>query len=420
MPNIFNRIIFPWSNKATVIIYLDSYKRDQLLAENLAEKFRENDFYVFIASRRSFYFSCLILNPNDIFIIGQLDIAEQVRPIVDSQIHLSTAECWACDFYGSAYFPPEKKYYKNLKNIFIWGSKSMNWIIDNRSSQIEDTDITIAGFPRSLPLRNIRLKRKSEINNKKIGLVGKFSALNDLYSRPAIEQILLGLNHGDSDHTDWPEITAERITIESKIMKIYTDIIKSEELSSSYFSIRPHPTEKTTTYNKYFDHVSAKEEVCDWLTDLDLVIGPASTLIYDCYLAGIPYVCIDYINNTVDKTIRCEALMEWFYDLSINPKSLEELVDIVVLEQSKKLRTTRSIDQDNRVLSTLINNNINAVSLIANKSIPTFKRKKDILIFWKNIIVYTVDITMIVYHLIFKPYRLSFDYILPYFKSNKK
>ncbi len=346
----------------------------------------------------------MILRPKSIYLIGQLDIAYQVSNIINTNIYLSPAEPWTCDVFGDQYFPTDSKYYKSLKCIFVWSKHYIEWLKKNRSSQLSNTKILLSGFPRSYYLNEIRKSSPTQLTSKKIGFISNFSTLNDLYSRNAIEFFLSSYLY------NYTEYTRQRISIEIALAYLYRNLYQTSELSDFLISIRPHPTENPLTYYKYFKDVSSKDEITNWLSTLDCLVGPASTVAYEAYLAGIPYLCTDFLTNSMELSKDSQDFYSYLYDLTILPSNKDELIQQIKQLSSSKYRVLTDFDQENDSFNQIIEYNLDAIDIIASTCLKGFSKNPDYISFIKLIIIYLVDSSWVIFHSFFKPFRLLFDY----------
>ncbi len=398
------RSIFSILFKPIVIILLDSYKRDKKNAKGIKSKFELNGFAVFIASRRNFFIASLILRPKNIYIIGQLEMGYSVSRIINTNIYLSPAEAWTCDFFGDQYFPPDSKYYKSLRCIFVWNQDSIDWLRKNRSSQLINTKLVLSGFPRSSYLYELRKLRSTQIPKKKIGFVSNFSTLNDLYSRKAIEFFL------DGSKNNYTEYTKQRINIEIALAALYSELYQLPELSDFLISIRPHPTENPITYKKYFKDVSSKDEVTKWLSSIDCIVGPVSTMVYEAWLAGVPYLCTDYLTDSIKDAKESQDFYKFLYALTTLPRNNDELIQSIKKFSSSKYKVVTNFNPENNSINKIIEYNSGSIDIIASSCLNGFSKRNDYISFLKIITIYLIDYTWAVYHSFFKPFRLLFDY----------
>ena len=154
--------------------------------------------------------------------------------------------------------------------------------------------------------------------------------------------------------------------------------------------------------------LSYKEEICEWLSSLDCVIGPASSVVYECHLAGIPYLCTDTITESVNETINAEPILERFYKLCKNPENIDDMLKQLSDLPNSISRDSKSYDEYS--LDKLFEYNENSIQEIVGFCLNDFSRKKDYLYPFKNIILRIIDIIYILYHHIFRKHRLLLDF----------
>ncbi|MBI96853.1 hypothetical protein CL656_06895 [bacterium] len=329
-----------------------------------------------------------------------MDIAQIISKHIKTNIYLALSECWVSNKYGNLFFPLDDKYYRDFKYIFLWGHDSLDWLTKFRPKETSSIKLVVSGFPKSKSLRDIRVSNKENSSKLNIGLVGRFSLLNDQFLRSPAQALLE--TGSDYDHC-FPRALAE-----AKLLNLYMQIKKNNKFSQYTFSFRPHPTEKVDTYTNYFDKVSFKEDICEWLRSLDCVIGPASSVIYECNAAGIPYFCTDTITDCKDDTVKAEPILDRFYKIANNPETIDDLLD--QLSNLNNLTRPKNKMENSYSLGSLIEYNENSINEIADCCLNDFSREKDYFFPLKSTFLKMIDTLYIIYHHLFRPHRLWLDF----------
>jgi len=393
------------------VIYADSLQRDGRWAnELLSSLIRLTPFgknYFLLLSRRNAW-AIPFLNPENIIVIGQVNIAYQLsKSLNNTNVHFVPAECWLSEDEYMAMYPDDIIIYKKMSNIYFWGKKSFRWFSEHRSHCKPDLNLHIIGYPRQQFLDKIKHLNSKNSKNY-IGLVGRFSGINDLYHRPPLSLI-------QSDTTNY---SSRRLLVETKIFSYYDHIITTLNASKS-ISLRPHPNEDRHMYLKTKNyHLDTSIDNIDWFTDVSILVGCLSTSIIDSYFAGIPYICIDKLLGTFDESLALEPALIKAVPFCIFPASETELHCLLNENPHNLLkkiipspRDVHSLDQsfDPNFLNSAeaaakINSNLVHSSETSFYSPTYLFRLISILLFR------LLDIFHQLLHRYFKPHRLLFDY----------
>ena len=313
-----------------IFLYADSLRRDFSTCFVLEKKLREKGFKTFICSRRNFIFFLRFIIPKKIFLIGQVDMindkiaSEAVKG--NSEIHFMPAEGFARDHEYQVMYP-KKRDFNFLTTILFWGQNSMNWFKNNR--KIDDLlKLKKTGYARS-QIGKHYAKRADKIS-KKIGFIGRFLSLNDIYKRSTIDFFLTEPSDIERDKV------VGRITSESKALNSYLRLFYEIVSNTDYtISFRPHPNEDEDTYillKKIFGNrfeINKDFDVSDFMSKCSVIVGQASSSYIDAYLMKVPVICVDQITGSVKSTILYDPALEDMYSSCYNPKSYDELFSLI-------------------------------------------------------------------------------------------
>ncbi|MDG1143714.1 MAG: hypothetical protein P8N92_03550, partial [Burkholderiales bacterium] len=165
------------------LIYADSRKRDSTVAILIKEFLSRKKQLSFISSRRNFSRTLGLITPANVIVIGQINILYDLiysgkvlkKEFEGMNIYFYPAEGYGTDVeYALMY--PEKYNYKDIKKIFCWGVKPLNWVAGNVDIQRATLDNT--GYPRIKIAKTYAELQDSR--RTKIGIVGRFAMLNDM------------------------------------------------------------------------------------------------------------------------------------------------------------------------------------------------------------------------------------------------
>jgi surface carbohydrate biosynthesis protein len=319
-------------NTKITLIYCDSRRRDSTVAILLQEFLRKRKQISFISSRRNFSKILKLATPENIIVIGQLNIVFDLiydgkklkERFKNTNIYFYPSEGYATENeYHQMY--PERFSYAEIKKIFFWGKESLNWVQSNL--QINPTVLDNTGYPR-LKMAKIYSQMGSAEGAKKIGIVGRFAMLNDLYGILPMEYLISEF----ATAGDYKGVMLTRLRVEteaiSTILKTIGFIIKNTDYSISF---RPHPNEDPASYSRLrerYGHrieISDEVDVSDWLSSCTKIIGLASSSYIDAGLTQVPIICLDAVSGVVDQTLAYEPALRLIYDIAYLPSNFEEL-----------------------------------------------------------------------------------------------
>ena len=319
-----------------IILYADSLRRDFSTCYILSEQLKKDGYKIFICSRRNFKHFLKFLLPSKIFVIGQVDVLENflgAREIkLPKEIFFMPSEGFVSDReYPFMY--PESFNYSILKKIFFWGKCSREWFIKNRGS-ITNNQTPCLGYAR-MPIA-FKYEKMVKRDFDKIGFIGRFPAINDLYKRSLID-----LYFTDTRKDNLIQLSArqeaESLTIGAYI-ELWECIVKS---SNKKISFRPHPNEDATSYKKiekkYPGRFSVDRtiDVAEWMAGCSKVVSLASSSFVDAYLTKTPVICVDNYLGITESTLVYDPGLKTMYGACVLPNTFEETLDSILNDDIK-------------------------------------------------------------------------------------
>ena len=322
------------------------------------------------------------------------------------------AEGFAYDTEYILMYPKESDY-NFLKSIFFWGKNSMNWFIQNR--KIDDHNkLQLTGYTR-LPIAESYSRNISE-NKKRIGFIGRFPILNDIYERNTMTFCLI-----ESLPEERAKVLA-RIEAESKAIIIYIDLFQEIITQTDYIiSLRPHPNENLTTYQKLIEFYGDRFEinndfdVADWMSSCTKIIGLASSSYIDAFLVKTPVICLDFMLGTSATTQQFDPALEWMYEscyLPIDKKTAIELLLEKNLKPISNMTFENLIDSDFKGKSEIVFDTVLSRILL----IPMKSKIFDFII---EKIMKLIDFILATRHKLKSNNALQFDYSSSYHPVTK-
>lgn len=325
-----------------VFLYADALRRDLSTCFILEQLLNERGFRTFICSRRNFsrFFSLII--PRKLFVLGQIDsfykqYIQHTTMGHNIDIFFMPSEGFLSNSQYKLVYPDAFEF-SNLAAIFFWGRNSLRWFKENR--KIDDPNkLKQAGYSR-LPIA--REYRAMVRRDKKIGFIGRFAALNDIYKRNLLSFYLTDpsiLNRAQ---------TEARQEIESRAIICYLDLFDFIINNTKFHvSIRPHPNEDVSTYRHLAERygnrfeVNLAYDVAEWMAGCHALVGVSSFSYVDAYVAQTPVICLDNYLKSRSNAVFMEPVLEWMYECCHLPNSLDEVKSLLADNNLKPVVTDR-------------------------------------------------------------------------------
>jgi hypothetical protein len=347
-----------------VYFHIDELNRDAIVASALGKICKDNGWILIYGNRRvqkiigllEFLFDFIII-PKPIFIKEYFN-TQQVKKIQKKIIILYTENIGiiADDkdpkvvLFGALNQEFMSGYKSNVEKVAafcFWGHQVKN-VVTQYFPELKSISHVI-GHPRhdgSIISKDIKYINDED---KSIGIFTRFHMLNDYQNKSSAENLISIYNSeqrlnyensttGDSlklegRGTDGPgDLFNDAIDFyfTLKIIDLLIDQGKS-------VSLKIHPRENPVIYQKYFKNNYNQIKIekvftpfTHWATKQKVVIGPASTSFYDCFLLGTLPICT--VNLDPHRNLRIKSgfeennnVMNYVY----KPKSIGELMDLV-------------------------------------------------------------------------------------------
>ena len=401
-----------------IFLYADSLKRDFSTCYILKNKLSENGLKSVICSRRNLGKFLRIFIPQKLFLIGQINIIP--KKMIEyskrgkSKIYFMPAEGIAEDSeYDLMY--PKSEIYDFINSIYFWGQSPYTWFFKNRN--LNDLEkIKKAGYTR-YPIAETYKKTFGGDNKTRIGFIGRFPALNDLYNRNLLWFFLIENSNNDI------EKISSRVKAETESIRIYLKIFNKIINETNFtISFRPHPNENIKTYelliSKYGKRVELNfdNDVSEWLIKCDKIVGLSSSSFIDAYITDTPVICIDKIIKIQDDTSVFDPFLKYMYLYSYNPENLEDLHKLLI---NKKLKPTLN----NNFVKIVNNNLIGDTNIVFDKIYYDLKKESQKLKLWDSInikILLFADLILSIYQWMFNRTSIQFDYSFIFHKPSKQ
>jgi surface carbohydrate biosynthesis protein len=274
------------------------------------------------------YFNDLENNNFKVFILPTESISGTENMYNRLMIHLLGHE------YSENFNP---KIFNSIEKFFLWG-KSHERLISNKIPDISSKLITI-GHPRydDSCLKKIKSNKKNKIN---IGLISRFDRINIYDNRSNLDLIYRNrkipgkeLLYFQSNKTNIEDDYHNTVLD----LRVFMEIIDRLDKEVYDVELRIHPRENRDNWVKLIKSNNIpltisnyQEPFAHWLTNMDLVICPPSTSLYDCMLVGANAILIDRvvpsrIEHANEVSDDFDPIFNYFY----RPESLDDLMNSI-------------------------------------------------------------------------------------------
>jgi len=277
--------------------------------------------------------------------VGQVEMCTpdpfyQAMQKTGCEIYFVPAEGFASDDYYLLMYP-EKTDYNPLSAIFFWGEQPRKWFLENR--KMDDTKkLFKAGSTRVSIAKQYR--RIIKRHGRRIGFIGRFSTLNDIYGRNIARFLIY-----DASKKERTQFLG-RVSAEMETFATYLELFDYIINNTDYMiSVRPHPNEDISTYNLLRDRYKGRFEidsaidVAEWMGSCKSIIGLSSTAFPDAYIVQTPVICLDKFLGTQEATLNLESYMKYMYECSYLPESLDEIKELLNRDQLPPVATDEFI-----------------------------------------------------------------------------
>lgn len=314
--------------KYRVVIRTTAARRDAAPAVLLAKLLERMGCRVMVTSTRDFAKSLIHWKPHVAVINSPNRGPETAKLAPQSRIVFFDAE----GFLPSG-FTLTELWERNPENlaaldlVLVWGRKVLEQCAE-RVPKDELSKFHVVGNPKLDFVRYLPEKLKKTKGNKSLGVIGRFSTINQYEGVPIVRTLP---NPGNID----------RIINECRSFNgLYYAIEAILEKTDYKISIRPHPNEQIESYTQYVIPRFGKEhehrfeidssiDFVQWAVRQDALISPTSTSFLEAYLLRIPVINVDKIAGTNEFYQAYATVSAEWQGGGICPASLEELTAVL-------------------------------------------------------------------------------------------
>jgi surface carbohydrate biosynthesis protein len=229
-------------------------------------------------------------------------------------------------------------WHQSVAGFFLWGYSHLNAFTEHYPEYL--SHVTVVGHPRLASICS-GSARDTTSNKKTIGFVSRFSLLNPFDSRFPFESVANGMRFGKGIYPlfeNSPTRDIEDLFYTEVIdLRIMLQIIQLLDADKYDISVRPHPRENPLAWKHLSQRLKLNitvsqwdEPFTHWLRNIDIVITPPSTSLYDAYFLKKKVIVIDNIVPSRSEHLLTESDdNNQILKASCRPKSAAEAIDFI-------------------------------------------------------------------------------------------
>ena len=328
-----------------VLIRTSIARRDVMHSLILSKLFENNNHQVVVASLRQFNFALKKWKP-DIVIFAVPHIGLLIKKELPNCFRvLVPSEGGDMDLtIGKVYKDLTKEHLHSTDMIFFWNKKSMN-DFKKTFPAFDKKRLFVSGNPK---LDTIKFFPNFKNKKKFIGIATRYPTINPQDGENHIVKSLMPQRLKYAS-----KFTFTSVYSFFYLMKVIERILKDTDQD---ISIRPHPLEDIGLYSEkiipefgkeFKKRIQVNSSLCliEWLSEIDLLITPTSTVSFESYLMGIPTISIDKIAKIKEMNVDYNQISNIIQKSCIQPSSIKELMNLI--KQKKKIKLVKNKNFDN-------------------------------------------------------------------------
>lgn len=333
-----------------VYFHIDELARDAVVASALKRELEASGGRLIYGNRFMTHHILRHFNGFDAIILSSLahyiDVFRDVNNLPDNVFILQTEAIGQATgtlrrLHGKYFGDNPQKcepWHRTVAGYLLWGHAHINPFREYYPSYLPR--VRVVGHPR---LANSCAKQTSDAprTKKAIGFVSRFTLLSPYDSRTPFESVLSTMRFGKAVFPlfeNSPDRDIEDLFFTEVIdFRIMYQIIASLDKDKYDIYVRPHPRENRLGWVRLAEKtnlnitVSAWDEpFVHWLQDVDIVVTPPSTSLYDVFFHGKKPIVIDQIVSSRKDHVLTESddnnqILEAIH----RPKSVEEAIALI-------------------------------------------------------------------------------------------
>ena len=324
--------------KYRILIRAFTARRDVMYFQIIAKLLEKKNCDVIISSLRSFDFFIKFWKPHAIIFNTQGDSLSLKKKSPSSKIIFIPGE--GAELYENSIASLWNKlgmdHYNSVDLTFLWSKYSLDEC-KKKIKIFDEKKFCVSGNPKlDIVQFNRPIKKKNKI--KTIGISCRYSTINHHEGVPVVRTLLPNREIATN-------FTFASMFSFHTMMLIIEKLLKTTDLE---INIRPHPNEAADTYlnyvipyfKNYKKRIKINSSICivDWFKEIDVMLSPTTTSIYEATLLNIPIVSIEKLSPSVIYSAKESEQSKEFIDSLTSPKSVESLVNLLI--KNFKIKTS--------------------------------------------------------------------------------
>ena len=385
-----------------VYYHIDELARDSIVASVLKKELKKRGIDLIYGNRFSMRFLSS-LRFADLVILPSLGHFQAVFP--DNTDLPKNILIFPAEAVGQAtghlrrmnakYFGNDEKksspWHNAVKAFLLWGYDHLRLFKEQHPEYIEKCKVV--GHPR-LDSRCLKKREKNTSLKKKkikVGFVSRFSNINTYHSISNFESIFRGMKR---DGIEFPtfENSPDRdvedyLYTEMVDFRLILKIIDSMDLTKFEVFLRPYPRENRFNWHKLVESnkldltISAWDEpFASWLSEMDFIISPPSTIFYEALSVGHSPICtMDIVANRKSHVLTESDDNNQILKYVRRPKTIDAL--LALLNEEEQFNLHPDVEKillgqtASDIASSSITNLADACEKLIDQNIPSAKVK---------------------------------------------
>lgn len=332
-----------------ILFHIDELARDSIVASALKREGIKQDINVYFTTKKQSKI-LRILNPFDAIILPSLEhfkfffpnkqfIPNNVFILPTEAVGQSTGNLrrMQAKYLGNDAHK-SSPWHKAVKAFLLWGRVHKEGLVKQEENYKNKS--FVVGHPRLSKFCIAKKKIKEDKRKQIIGFISRFNAINTFDKRSNLQCMYNNMRIFDSPkwENSPSKLDAEDIIyLELLDFRIFLEIIRSLDKNKFEFQIRPHPRENPNEWKEFIKNNNLQIKISPWyhpftywISDLDYIICPPSTSIYDMLNQDYIPICIDKIlkkrkNHILTESDDNNQILEYVY----RPNNIGELINKV-------------------------------------------------------------------------------------------
>ena len=233
-------------------------------------------------------------------------------------------------------------WHKAVRGYLLWGDAHLNSFYEHHPEYLPKCKVV--GHPRLSYLckgPSRKFSKTSSDNQIVVGFVSRCNLINAFDSRTGLESVMSSMRYGIKDiplYEGSPEKDVEDMFFtEVTDFRIMLQIMSSLDPTRFIVAVRPHPRENRVSWKRLALHMGIEIKISDWdqpfshwISEVDHIVTPPSTSLYDIFFHGRRAIVIDRVSNRrADHILSQSDDRNQILEGICRPNSVEEIIEIL-------------------------------------------------------------------------------------------